>query len=82
MLARGAAVEFEMEISNPFAKRLTLFTPQFTRSLTPAAAAASSRQSMMVCDESVAGNLRPSASVFSGTPRAVNHATVSLAENW
>ncbi len=32
---------------------------------------------MTVAEESLTGNIRPSASVFSSTPRAANHATVS-----
>ena len=57
----------------------TLSTPQFVINFTPAWRAAPSRQSMMVCDESVTGNIRPSLSVFSFTPWAANHATVSRA---
>ena len=36
---------------------------------------------MIVCDASLAGNMRPSLSVFSFTPRDSNHASVSLAWN-
>ena len=36
---------------------------------------------MIVCEESVVGNIRPSLSVLSFTPRAANQATVSAAEN-
>jgi hypothetical protein len=32
----------------------------------------------MVAESSVTGNIRPSASVFKGTPRSANHATVSV----
>ena len=48
---------------------------------TPAAFASLTRQSMIVCEESVTGNMRPSGSVLSRTPRSSNHATVSLGEN-
>ena len=36
---------------------------------------------MMVREESVTGNMRPSGSVLSRTPRASNQATVSVGEN-
>ena len=36
---------------------------------------------MTVCEESVIGNIRPSPSVLSRTPRVSNQATVSLAWN-
>ena len=57
-------------------------TPQFNRSFTPALVAAFIRQSMIVCEELVVGNIRPSLSVFSFTPRATNQSTVSRAENF
>ena len=55
----------------------SLFTPQFVRMTTPAFCAAPIRQSTIVCELSVTGNIRPSASVFSFTPRASNHSPVS-----
>jgi hypothetical protein len=57
-------------------------TAPFSRNFTPAFCAAFSRQSTIVCAESVTGNIRPSASIFKVTPRAANHATVSRAENF
>ena len=61
--------------------RVLQFLDATPETLTPADLAASSRQSRIVCDESVTGNIRPSLSVLSATPCAANHATVSLAWN-
>ena len=57
--------------------RSTLRTPRLVRTSTPALVAAPSTQSTMVAESSVMGNIRPSDSVFSSTPRASNQATVS-----
>ena len=51
------------------------------RSRTPAVLASFSRQSIMVREESVTGNMRPSGSVLRRTPRASNQAIVSAGEN-
>ena len=69
---------FQLHLKSP-SHSVTRSTPQFNRNFTPAAFAAFIRQSMMVCDESLTGNIRPSLSVFNFTPRDSNHATVSLA---
>ena len=47
----------------------------------PAALAALTRQSIIVCDELLSGNIRPSHSALSLTPRFLNQATVSVAPN-
>ena len=52
-------------------------TPHWVRTVTPFAAAEPRRQSTIVAELSVAGNMRPSGSVFRATPWAANHATVS-----
>ncbi len=39
------------------------------------------RQSTIVDESSVTGNIRPSFSVFSSTPRCANQATVSVGPN-
>ena len=49
------------------------------RTMTPACFALSRRQFAMVSEESVIGNMRPSDSVFSFTPRSSNQFTVSAA---
>ena len=49
-----------------------------TRMVTPARAAADIRQSTIVPESSVVGNIRPSSSVFVATPRLPNHSMVSL----
>ena len=61
----------------PSAVRSTERTAVWTRMSTPARRAAPSRQSAIVAESSVMGNMRPSASVFVATPRAANQATVS-----
>ena len=47
------------------------------RMFTPVRAAADMRQSTMVAESSVVGNMRPSSSVFVATPRVPNHSIVS-----
>ena len=47
------------------------------RMFTPARAAADIRQSTIVAESSVVGNMRPSSSVFVATPREANHSIVS-----
>ena len=54
-----------------------LRTPSAVTTRTPAAAAAASRQSAMVAESSVTGNIRPSGSTLVATPRAANQSTVS-----
>ena len=71
-----------VNLNRPSAVLPAVSTPQCGRKTTPAAPAADNKQSTIVCAESVAGNIRPSASVFKTTPRAANQATVSRAENW
>jgi hypothetical protein len=44
--------------------------------------ASDKKQSMMVCDESDTGNIRPSSSILSSTPRFSNHSMVSPEQNW
>ncbi len=56
-------------------------TPVDVRISTPASEAALVRVSMMVCELLVVGNMRPSASVFSSTPREVNQSMVCVAWN-
>ena len=48
-----------------------------TRIMTPAREAADIRQSTIVPESSVVGNMRPSSSVFVATPRLPNHSIVS-----
>ena len=47
------------------------------RIVTPERAAADIRQSTIVAESSVTGNIRPSSSVFVATPRPANHSIVS-----
>ena len=47
------------------------------RTVTPARATADIRQSTIVPESSVVGNMRPSSSVFVATPREPNHSIVS-----
>lgn len=54
--------------------RIIIFTPYLFASLT--------RQSMIVWDESVTGNILPSDSAFSFTPLSSNHFIVSVVKNW
>jgi len=54
-------------------------TPRFASNFTPSARASRTKQSMIVWDESLVGNIRPSLSVFSFTPLDSNHSTVSRA---
>ena len=67
--------------SKPPSGRVRLRSPLRVKRRTPAAFASASRQAITVSDESVTGNIRPSSSRFSRTPRASNHAIVSSAEN-
>src|SRR3989442_1442282 len=75
----GRVPDIDNVSSNPpFALLVTRSTPRLSSSFTFAALAARSRQSMIDCDASLTGNMRPSLSVFSFTPRDSNHATVSI----
>jgi hypothetical protein len=49
----------------------------WVNSRTPALLAPSMRQSTMLAESSVTGNILPSLSVFVATPRSLNQATVS-----
>ena len=65
----------------PCARTRAPSTPLRVKSRTPAFFASASKQSTIVSDESVIGNIRPSSSSFRRTPRVSNQATVSRAEN-
>ena len=54
-------------------------TPVDVRIWMPALVAVLVRQSMMVCESSVMGNILPSGSVFRVTPWVSNHVMVSVA---
>ena len=60
--------------------RVTDLAAVAVRISTLASWAAVVRQSMMVWEESVVGNMRPSASVLSPTPREANQSMVSVAD--
>src|SRR5208283_1114531 len=59
----------------------TAQTPLPVRRRAPASLADRIRQPMTVPESSVTGNILPSSSVFSSTPRSPNHATVSAGPN-
>ena len=60
-----------------FSERVISFTAMPVRRVTPASLAAFMKQSMMVWELSVSGNIRPSGSVLRVTPRWANQAMVS-----
>src|SRR5260370_1010957 len=58
--------------------RSTAFTSDCVLISTPRWFTSLIRQAMIVCDESVTGNIRPASSVFSSTPRSANQLLVSV----